>query len=242
MRKKIKFLPLLLLYIIFVLLFAQDEYWGDEERYVIFATNLSNGYYASPDNLTLWNGPGYPIILLPFVLLKLPWLTAKLMNPLFLFLAVLIFYCMLQMYMKEKCAAFFAYLLGMYPPFMRYNHYLLTETFTTFLICCFLFYFCKMNQEEENKWDLLIVTSAFLGYLALTKIFFGYVLLAGLILFLILFLLKRRIIFKKAAIVYFLALIVCSPYLFYTYLLTGRLLLGRLRRLNSLLDVYAIQE
>ena len=41
---------------------------GDEQRYIDYANNLWNGFY-SPDfpNIFIWNGPGYPIFLMPFI-------------------------------------------------------------------------------------------------------------------------------------------------------------------------------
>ena len=65
------FLPLLAFYIIFVCTTAFDLFLGDEGRYVMFAENLAQGYYSPEADINLWNWPGYPLILLPFVLLKL---------------------------------------------------------------------------------------------------------------------------------------------------------------------------
>ena len=69
----VKFLPLLVLYLILICTFAKDSFHGDEADYVRFAKNLSHGYYSPPDMVDLWFGPGYPLVLLPFVLLDLPW-------------------------------------------------------------------------------------------------------------------------------------------------------------------------
>lgn len=219
----LKFFPLLLLYIVIVLLCYSRDFWGDEVRYVMFATNLSHGHYSPLNKINLWNGPGYPIILLPFVLLKLPWLTAKLLNPLFLFLAILYFYYTLLIYMRERTALFSSYLLGLYPPFFRYIHQLLTETVSIFLVCGFLFHFCKLHHDNKNSRFHLLAASFYLGYLALTRIFFGYVILSGLVIFLSWYLWKKKDTLKKTALVYTFAMLLCLPYLFYTYTLTGKI-------------------
>ena len=219
----LKFLSLLLFYIVVVLAISSTNFWKDEGRYVMFATNLSQGYYSPLDKINLWNGPGYPIILLPFILLKLPWLAAKLLNPLFLFMAVLYFYYTLRLYMQERPALFFSYLLGIYPPFFRHIHQLITETFSIFLVCGFLFHFCKLHHDDRKSWFHLLAASFYLGYLALTKIFFGYVILSGLLLFLSWYFWKKRNALKKTALVYTFAIFFCLPYLLYTYTLTGKI-------------------
>lgn len=224
MKIIIKLIPLLFLYILIVILFAnQDLFWGDEGRYVKFAKNLTQGYYSTEDDINLWNGPGYPLVLLPFVIFNVPLLSAKLMNAIFLFIAILYFYHTLRFYMQERHAVYFSYLLGIYPPFFTSIFLLLTETFSILLVCGFLFHFCKLHREERLSRIHSIVASSYLGYLALTKIFFGYVILAGLLLSLFLYILKKRDVFKKTLLVYLLALFLCSPYLLYTYSLTNRI-------------------
>ena len=220
---KLKFIPLLVFYIIIVLAASTDTFWGDEGRYVMFATNLSHGFYSPSDNIYLWNGPGYPLVLLPFLVAKLPWLAAKLFNALFLFGAVLYFYDTLRLYVTDKHALVFAYIFGSYPPFMKQIHLLLTETLVIFLVCGFLFHFCKYFKDNMTSWIQLLISSFYLGYLALTKIFFGYVILSGLLLFLFLYIWLRKDVFKKTFLVYLFALICCLPYLFYTYTLTGKI-------------------
>jgi len=66
------------------------------------------------------------------------------------------------------------------------------------------------------------MASCFLGYLALTKICFGYAITAMIALVLFSYLWKRSAELKKALLVYLCALIFCLPYLYYTYSLTGR--------------------
>lgn len=223
-RTTIRFLPILLLYIFIVIMASTNTFQGDEGRYIMYASNLSNGHYSPEGEIFLWNGPGYPIVLLPFVIFDLPWLAAKLLNSLFLFIAVIYFYYTLRFYMQERPALFFSYLLGLYLPFCRYLPFLLTEEFSIFLICGFMFHFCKLNREDTNTWIQLLISSVYLGYLALTKIFFGYLILSGLILFMSLYLWQKRNVFKKTFLVYMLAFFCCAPYLFYTYTLTDKIL------------------
>ncbi|MGA2506545.1 MAG: hypothetical protein ABSF80_03610 [Chitinispirillaceae bacterium] len=215
-------LPLLFVYGGLIIAFASRTFQGDEPRYAEFAVRLSHGYYSPPHgDVELWNGPGYPLILFPFALLKLPWLAAKLCNALFLFAAVLYFYHTLKLYINTRQALVFSFLLGLYPPFLREAHLLMTENLEFFLMCGFIFHFCKLQGDGVRKPRFhFLLTSLYLGYLALTKIFFGYVLLAGALLFFSLSLWRSR--FRKMCFIYLFGLLWCIPYLLYTYSITGK--------------------
>ncbi len=213
-RKAMKFLPLLLIYVFIVITASSGNFQGDEGRYVMFATNLSNGYYSPLDQVYLWNGPGYPIVLLPFLMLGLPWMTAKLLNCLFLFMAIIYFYHTLRFYLQERSAILFAYILGLYYPLWRYIHMLLTEQLALFLVCGFLFHFCKLHKNKKINWIHILSASFYIGFLALTKIFFGYVILIGVVISLVLYIVIKSSLLKKTFLVYLLALLFCLPYLF----------------------------
>lgn len=216
----IKFLPLLLLYII-ILVFVRDAFLKDQDRYLMFASNLAQGFYSPRGSINLWNGPGYPIVLVPFIGLHLPLIWAKLLNVIFLFLAVIYFYRTLSIYIRPPYPIYFAYLFGLYIPFFRYIRWLVTEVFAIFLICGFIYHFCQWVRGVNRRGNFLAAI-LFLGYLALTKVFFGYVILVGLIISLLLGLCGLRRIFKFSLPVYLGAFVVCIPYLIYTYSLTGK--------------------
>lgn len=222
LKDLIKFSPLLVLYAIVVLMFSRPFLQGDEIRYVEFAKNLSHGFYSDSETMKLLNGPGYPFILLPFILLKLPWLAARLLNSLFLYAAVVYFYHALLLYMNKRPAFYFACLLGLYPAMIREAHLLVTESLTFFLMSAFLFYFCKFHRSEKGRAFYFSMASFSLGYLALTKIYFGYVLSAVLVLAFFLFLWKKQAFFRNTLLVYLMAFFICTPYLYYTYAITGR--------------------
>jgi len=63
----------------------------------------------------------------------------------------------------------------------------------------------------------------YLGYLALTKIFFGYVLLVGGIFSLLVLVMEEETPFKKNGFGLFPVPDPCLPYLFYTYQLTHKI-------------------
>lgn len=223
MKNKMIFLSLLLLYIAIITIAQKSGLWADEQRYIEYATNLSHGDYLPNFEDYLWNGPGYPVFLFPFILLKTPFLFVRLINSLLLLAAVYFYFLTLRLYMSERHALFFTCLFGIYPPFLRYIHYILPEILAILLVSCFAFFYCKLYKKEGMEWKYIVISSVFLGYLALSKIFFGYVILAGLLLSLVLYIFKRKITYKKSLLVYLLALIFCIPYLIYTYSVTGKI-------------------
>jgi len=76
------------MYIIITVVFSKVILIGDESRYLMFAENITRGYYSQPPpNISLWNGPGYPLLLVPFVLINSLKL-AKIFNAIFLYFSV----------------------------------------------------------------------------------------------------------------------------------------------------------
>lgn len=219
----LKLFPLLLFYLLLVVLFSSTTLQGDEKNYVDVASSLSQGSFFSNIEKNLYRGPGYPIVLVPFVLLKLSWFVAKLLNAFFLFGAILYLYRTLALWLYENYALIFAFVMGLYPPFIRWLHLIISENLVFFLICGFMFHFCKSQRESKKTWLHLLISSIFLGFLALTKVLFGYVILVGFLSFLLLYLWKKREVSKKITYIYLLALIWCLPYLLLTYSLTGKI-------------------
>ncbi|MFA5032933.1 MAG: hypothetical protein WC614_07935 [bacterium] len=216
-----KFSPLFFLYILLVLVFSQNTSHGDESRYLMFATNLLNGYYSPRSDINLWNGPGYPILLIPFLGFHIPLIFAKLLNALFLFLSVIYFYRTLLFFTNNRFGVCFAYLFGLYFPFFSNLYLLNTEIFSVFLICGFMFHFIGYAKGASGKRSNFLASFLYLGYLALTKVFFGWVLVICLFVSLLLSLFRRRFL-KLSAPVYTAAIIICIPYLIYTHSLTGK--------------------
>jgi hypothetical protein len=220
------FLPILLLYLIIIFVKAEDILKGDEGRYLFFAENLTNGFYSPPPpDINLTNGPGYPIVLTPFKAIHLPLISFKLLNAVFLFLAAIYFYKTLLLYTKQKTAQFTAVLFGLYFFFTKnlpYVYSVLTEAFSVFLMTLFAYSFCSLLREKKPKLIKALVTAFLLGYLALTKIIFGYVISAGIIIFLLYSIILKNKKARLAFVIFILALSFCIPYLIYTYSLTGK--------------------
>jgi hypothetical protein len=223
----ILFLPFLILYILIVISFPTNGTSGDEERYLYFAHNLINGYFSPPiPHIDLGNGPGYPIILIPFVVFHLPLISITLLNAILYYLSIVILFKALLELIPFKLALIISLFWALY-----YNSYqnipqILTEVFTSSLICFLLYFVIKaFNLPSSNKEKLYVVLSGVvIGYIALTKPIFGYVILFVLPVLFILWLIKRKSgSYKKSLIIMVIAFITTVPYLLYTYHLTNRL-------------------
>ena len=78
----LKLSPFLLIYLALINLWVlPTSLSGDEGRYIMFSKNLLNGFYSpSFPNINLWNGPGYPIFITPFIALDIPISVIRLFN------------------------------------------------------------------------------------------------------------------------------------------------------------------
>lgn len=222
-RSALVLLPLLGLYLAIAVAGSSATFAGDEGNYVENAYRMVHWQGVSALDHHLWWGPGYSIVLVPFLLLRLPWIAAKILNAGFLFGAILYFQALMRRYVGETAALVAAFALGLYPPLMREVPHLLSENLAFFLVCGLMFYWCELFDHGNNFRLHLAAASAFLAYLALTKVFFGYVIAAVLVLSSILFLWRRTAATRNALQISLLALVCCIPFLTYTYRLTGRI-------------------
>jgi 4-amino-4-deoxy-L-arabinose transferase-like glycosyltransferase len=219
-RAFIYLLPLFVLYCVVFSVVASNSLNNglDEIRYATYAENLTKGFYAPADTRLLWNGPGYPLLLTPFAYFKIPWIYAKMLNPAFLFIAVCAFYAVIRRFMAQRTAIVFAYLFGLYPPFFAQFWYLLTEPVVIMLTAVFAL--LTFKWLESGKYRYMFLAGVVCGYLALTKVFFAHV-AEGMLFLSVLFMFWSRTA-RRVWPVYVLGLLVCTPYLFYTYHLTGK--------------------
>lgn len=195
---------------------------GDELRYLAYAENLTQGFYTDSENPDLSNGPGYPFVLLPFVAIGSNLLFAKLLNAIFVFIGICFLYETLLFYTKRKFALRIAIIIGLYPPLIKWMPALYSESLSFLCVSAFLFYFCSVYQKKK-KWRSVIFASLFLGFLVLTKVVFFHVVVVSTIALTILILTKKQKKTKWALFVAFGAFIVTSPFIIYSYSVTGKL-------------------
>jgi 4-amino-4-deoxy-L-arabinose transferase-like glycosyltransferase len=200
---------------------------GDEPRYIYYANNLLKGYYSTPSpNIDLSNGPGYPLLLVPFLWLKIPYFFISLLNVILHYLSVILLYKALLLITSRKISLFFGLFWA-----LNYNVYafipmILTEILSSFLITLLVFSMLKSFYTENKKESkvYLFISGFSMGYLILTKTLFFYVLAFMIVGYGLLWVIKdRKLNYHSSVLVPFIAFLVIAPYLVYTYTLTGRI-------------------
>lgn len=189
---------------------------GDEQRYIDYAHNLWHGYYSPPfPDVFIWNGPGYPIFLMPFVKIGFGVIGLRIVNAILYIVALILFDRLLQKRVSETMCNIVLFYLVFYIPIYSEMSLVLTESLTFLLITLFI---VEISKEHINYFK-----SGFIfGFLVLTKVIFSYLLLAFLIFYMIRWALNRSDSNKIFAKVFLVAFILNLPYLFYTYSLTKK--------------------
>ena len=223
------FLPFLILYLVLILIFAINEtHHDDQSRYITYAQNLINGFYSPPfPDIDLGNGPGYPLILVPFVALNLPLICIQLLNALFYYLSIVILFKALQQIVSFRFTIILSLFWACYYTFYEQMTFALPEVFASSLIPLLIFNILKVFKQDnpKNTKKYIFFSGCTFGYLALTKPIFGYVLIFMLVGMGFLLIANRKTInYKKSIAIILIALVTTAPYLFYTYNLTGKIL------------------
>jgi hypothetical protein len=217
------FSPYLILFIFIVLRYSSDQWGGDEARYYAFAKNLLMGFYSPPPpNINLWNGPGYPLFLIPFVWFDLPLIIIKLTNAILQYLSIILLFYAIKKYTSRNIAFFFSIFWASYYISYQELFLIMTEPLTSFLSSLIVYLVVCESQSDTPKWKYSILLALTIGFLTLTKIIFGYVLISLIIIYFISNFNKRSKSRYKVTFILFLAMLLNGPYLIYTYNLTGK--------------------
>lgn len=219
----VQFLPFLVIYVVITIFLNKDTLIGDENRYDYFATNLTHGYYSLPmPNADFTNGPGYPIVLALFYIIKSPFIVIKLFNAVLLYLSVVLIYLAARKYASKSYSLALSLVFACYFPFYQYLPMVLSEIISVFLLCLF-FYLIIHYHNNKSFLKRILFPSMVLGFLVLTKIAFSYISIVAFFILLAL----RRLMKDKSYVNYLkvigLALVFCIPYLVYTHSITGKL-------------------
>ena len=118
LRSEVWLAPLLLFYVVWTVANPDLGSAGDEGAYFAYAEKLTHGDYASEATADsyLWRGPGLPLMLAPFVALDVPVELIRIVPPLLLFGAVLLFHRLLRLHLSERASLLGALALGLYVP------------------------------------------------------------------------------------------------------------------------------
>lgn len=218
-------LAALVIYSALALLRHSEVLIWDEGRYLGYAENMTRGFYVPDDNPDFVNGPGYPLVLLPFVKLGGPGLlAARLLNAVLMAGAAWFTWLLLRHYAGAAWAAAGAWLTGFHPTLLWMGFAIMTEPLAMFCMAGFAWSFCEALRSGGRG---MILTAAFLlGWLILTRVFFGHVIMATALFCLaaLLFLKSWRPQLQRALVILGGAFLLCTPYLVHTWQKTGRVL------------------
>jgi hypothetical protein len=196
----------------------------DETRYLAYARNLRHGFYAETHTLDpsafLWHGPGLPAFLAPLLALHVPLeLMRVLAGPVLLFAVFCVFRRLARLYVSERAALVATYGLALYLPFLTVIGDIYVEPLAT--LCFTLAVFFGVRSFRGGRLDYYWAGFA-LAALALTRVEYGYVVLAALLLSGVWLLARRSAAARHSAIAAAVALLICVPWLGYTYSLTSK--------------------
>ena len=227
-RPFLLFLPFLLFFIIWVIIYHSNGFNGDEPQYRLLAQNLLHGFYLVPaPQIIIPVGPGYPILLMPFIALGLPLICIALTNALFYYLSIVFLFKALRQIVSFTLSLGFSLFWALYYVSYQDLKAMIPEILTSFLISLLIYCLIKTyNQNDSDKLQkkYMYISGFVLGYLVLTKIVFGYVLIAMIIGLGLLWIVRRKNInYRKGLIVLLIAFGIQSPYLIYTHHKTGNL-------------------
>jgi hypothetical protein len=191
--------------------------FGDEWRYLLYAENILNGHYSLRERVFLGNGPGYPLLLAPF--LAVEWQDgARLLNAFLHAGAVLYAWLLVYPKLPVRWALGVVAALAVYPALREHLPLLYTEPLTTFLMIAWAFHGLRALQSRRD----LAIAGVLLGVLCLTRVNYGPVTICFAASTLLIWRARRDNVARSFCIQAGIALLVCTPYLAYTYSLTGR--------------------
>jgi len=232
LRTTLALSPLLFIYVLATFFFPRRP--SDERNYVELAHNLLAGNYAGlgwrpatpygtsadPAHPDLWFGPGLPSALTPLVAVDLPIQALRLTGAIFLFGAVLVFYELLRLRVGKGTALVGAYALGLYFPFYLLLPTIHSEPLAILLIVSMLYLLSRYLAGSGLTYG--IAAGAAAAGVAMTRVAYGWVLTGMVVAFGLWWLVSRRRDVLRVTGVYAFALVLCLPWLAFTYSVTER--------------------
>lgn len=205
---------------------------GDEGPLIAAAHRLLQGRYAVIGTMDgtkfLWHGPGLPALLAPLVALEAPLDALRLTSPLLMFAAVLLFYRLLRLNLGHRASLIGAYALGLYGPAYYVLGTVAKDPLALVLSIATLDGTARYVKHGRRRHA--VQAGLCFGGLVMTRLEYGWVVAATLVFALAWWAVRaagrrRRVrgtgTPRRWALVCAVAMLVCVPWLAYTYALTG---------------------
>jgi hypothetical protein len=198
---------------------------GDEIRYVEDAVHLREGSFIQ-DNQRVINGPGYPIMLMPFVGHHESWIWARFVNVACVTGAVWILFGFICRRTNPYWALASASAVGFNPSILKWVPTLMCEPVSLFCVTAVMASFERVIDAPRLRWAWIFLCSLSFAWLVMNKVIFGYVAMVGLALSCVAWLLHKpwRDAWLRTAIICAGTLVLCLPYLMHTSAKTGKLM------------------
>lgn len=224
--RRLEFLLLggtLLFYVVVTMLCQRPDLIWDEGRYLDFAKNLLQGFYAEPKNPDIINGPGYPLVLAPLLALKVPLLGMRMLNAVFMALAAWFGFRAVLPYAGKCWALGIALVTTLHPSLVRTAPYVMTEALAVCCIAGFAWALSAALRSANWRWSTVLAAGFAFGWLILTRVFFGNVLMATTALLVVLLIVwkSQRGRLLRVLAVMAVSFAMCVPWLAYTKAKTG---------------------
>jgi 4-amino-4-deoxy-L-arabinose transferase-like glycosyltransferase len=191
---------------------------GDEGAYIRLAHNLVQGAYAvasqERDGLYLWHPPGLPLVLAPLVALHAPIRVLRLVGPVSLLLAGVFFWLLLRRWVSRWVALAAGLILALFPPFLRLIPHLFSEPLALMFLMAAAWSLANAHRSGSARWAVL--SGALTGCMVLTRVEFGWVLLAALLVVAVIAGVRRARADILNLVCAGAAVVVCLPWLGYT--------------------------
>jgi len=229
-RELARLAPLLAVYLAALVLFPSHP--DDEDSYLDLANRVTHGQYvtgdsdalldadsASPD---LWFGPGLPLVLAPLVAVDLPVEVIRAVGPLALFAAMLLFYVLARERFGSRDGLLATYAVGLFPLYLPLLSNLHSEPLAVLFVCAAMLGIARSLARDDRP--SFVLAAGGLAGLALTRVAYGWVLTAMLLAAVAWWLVRRGRVARRLAAITAAALVLCIPWLAYTYAKTDRVL------------------
>jgi hypothetical protein len=220
------FAPFCIVFIVLVFFFHKESSEGDEGRFISYANNLCNGFFSPPaPNVDLGNGPGYPLIIMPIIALGLPMVYVILLNAFFYYFSIIFLYKTLELLVSYRLTLIGSFFWAFFYNIYEFMFVTVSEVFSFLLVTAVLFYTVKAFTPLAGKTPrkYLYLSGFAFAFLILTRPIFGYVLLVMLLGCCFLLLFKRNSVnLRNSVSILLIGFAFITPYLIYTYNLTGK--------------------
>ncbi len=220
------FVGTLLLYVLNVIATDHRDFIWDEGRYHKYAEHLTQGFDVTPEKPDIINGPGYPLVLAPMIAAGVPVIGQRMLNALFMAFAVWFSFRTVLPYAGRHWALIVALVTALHPSLVRAGPYLMTEALAVCCIAGFGWAFSAALRAEKWRWSLILAAGFTFGWLTLTRVFFGNVIMATVVFLMLLLIIwkSQRGKLLRALAVMAVSFAICVPWLAFTKVQTGDLL------------------